>query len=536
MKRIQTFDTTLRDGSQQSGIALTLDEKLRIVSRLDEFGIDIIEGGFPASNPKDQAFFDEAAKLQLSHARLSAFTATCRKNTPAAQDGGLQDALACKAPVISIVGKAWDLQVAEVLQTTNDENLRMISESVAFLADAQREVIFDAEHYFDGFASNADYALACVVAAAQAGATCVCLCDTNGGSLPSHIVAGVKAAREALEREQLSTALGIHCHNDAGLAVANALAAVEAGVTQVQGTINGYGERVGNADLLTVIANLELKMGYTCVGEEALQNLTAVSRFVAEMCNKTVKTHHPYVGTAAFAHKGGLHGAAETRMTAAYEHTDPRKVGNTSQMLVSELAGKASLIAKVKTLGFDLEAYPDAIQPILDEIKEHEAAGYSYEVADGSLMTLVMRNTGCFRAHFALESFRVIVDDYEDKGAFAKDAMSEATIKIHVGSQRFVATGEGDGPVGALDNALRMALREFYPQLDDIELVDFKVRILDGNVGTDATTRVAITTRDQRGSWGTIGVSSNLLEASWNALVDSIEYGLTRAGVEPASE
>ena len=533
---LEILDTTLRDGAQQSGVALTLDEKLRIVSRLDEFGIDIIEGGFPASNPKDQAFFAEAAKLQLSHARLAAFVATCRKDTPAEADSGLWDAIACGAPVVVCVGKAWDLQVTEVLRTTGDENLRMISESVTYLTSAGREVVFDAEHFFDGLASNAEYALACVVAAAQAGAACVCLCDTNGGSLPSRIVAGVKAAREALDGAHLITALGIHCHNDAGLAVANALAAVEAGVSQVQGTINGYGERVGNTDLLTVIANLELKMGYTCVGAEALQNLTSVSRFVAEMCNKTVKTHHPYVGTAAFAHKGGLHGAAETRMTAAYEHEDPRKVGNTSQMVVSELAGKASLIAKVKTLGFNLEDYPDSIQHILDEIKAREAAGYSYEVADGSLMTLIMRNTGNFRAHFALESFRVIVDDYEDTGAFAKDALSEATIKIHVGSQRFVATAEGDGPVGALDNALRTALREFYPQLDGIELVDFKVRILDGNVGTDATTRVAITTRDQEGSWGTIGVSANMLEASWNALVDSIEYGLMRAGVAPVSE
>ena len=336
----------------------------------------------------------------------------------------------------------------------------------------------------------------------------------------------MRAVAQALPGQQL----GIHCHNDSGCAVANTLAAVRAGATQVQGTINGFGERVGNTDLLTVIADLELKMGRTCVGAENLLQLTGVSQFVAETCNMAVPNHHPYTGASAFAHKGGLHASAIARFPEAYEHTRPESVGNTQRMLVSELAGKASLLAKAKNLGIDLAQHPEKTQAILDDIKEREACGYSYEVADGSLALLLQWHLGAYRPHFTLESFRVIVDDHEDTGARAKDAMSEATIKIHVGDQRFVATGEGAGPVGALDNALRMAIVAFYPQVADIELVDYKVRILDENVGTDAITRVVITTRDPRGSWGTVGVSENIIEASWNALVDSIEYGLMRIG------
>ncbi|MEG0303270.1 MAG: citramalate synthase [Gordonibacter sp.] len=526
MAKILTYDGTLRDGEQSEGITLSLEDKLRIVERLDAFGIDAIEGGFPASNPKDIAFFERMRTMPLTHARLAAFGSTCKKGVAAEDDRGLADLVACGAPIVTIVGKTWDAQVTRALQTTLDENLRMIRDSVAYLKSQGLEVVFDAEHFFDGYAANADYALACVREASQAGADSIDLCETNGGALPHQVEAAVAAVVEALPGQQV----GIHCHNDSGCAVANTLAAVHAGARQVQGTVNGIGERVGNADLLTIIADLELKMGCVCVGADRLRQLTGVSQFVAETCNMALPAHQPYTGAAAFAHKGGLHASAIARFPEAYEHTCPASVGNTTRMLVSELAGKASLVAKAASLGIDLGAYPDKVQVALDDVKAREAQGYSYEVADGSLAVLLQGHLGAFRPHFTLESFRVIVDDHEDTGARAKDAMSEATIKIHVGNERFVATGEGAGPVGALDSALRMALARFYPEVADIELVDYKVRILDENVGTDAITRVVITTRDKQGSWGTIGVSENIIEASWNALVDSIEYGLIRMG------
>lgn len=526
MERISTYDSTLRDGEQSEGITLSLEDKLRIVERLDAFGVDVIEGGFPASNPKDIAFFERMRFAPLSHARLAAFGSTCKKGIAAEEDQGLADLIACGAPIVTIVGKTWDAQVTRALQTTLEENLRMIRDSVAYLKNHGLEVVFDAEHFFDGYRANAAYALDCVRAASEAGANSIDLCETNGGALPHHIEAAVATVVRSLPGQQV----GIHCHNDSGCAIANTLAAVHAGARQVQGTINGIGERVGNADLLTVIADLELKMGHICVGEERLRQLTDVSRFVAETCNIALPAHHPYTGAAAFAHKGGLHASAIARFPEAYEHTRPARVGNTTRMLVSELAGKASLLAKASSLGIDLDAYPDKVQVVLDDVKAREAQGYSYEVADGSLAVLLQGHLGSYRPHFTLESFRVIVDDHEDTGARAKDAMSEATIKIHVGAERFVATGEGAGPVGALDNALRMALARFYPEVADIELVDYKVRILDENVGTDAITRVVIATRDRQGSWGTIGVSENIIEASWNALVDSIEYGLIRMG------
>ena len=526
VNRILTYDSTLRDGEQCEGITLSLEDKLRIVERLDAFGVDFIEGGFPASNPKDIAFFQRVQEMPLKHARIAAFGSTCKKDVAAEDDRGLADLVASGAPVVTIVGKTWDEQVTRALLTTLDENLRMIRDSVAYLKAQGLTVVFDAEHFFDGYKANADYAMACVRAASEAGADSIDLCETNGGALPHEVDAVVAAVARELPGQQL----GIHCHNDSGCAVANSLAAVRAGATQVQGTVNGFGERVGNTDLLTVVADLELKMGCTCVGEERLRDLTSVAQFVAETCNLSVPSHHPYTGASAFAHKGGLHASAIARFPEAYEHTRPEAVGNTQRMLVSELAGKASLIAKAKNLGIDLAQHPDKTQEILDDIKRREAVGYSYEVADGSLALLLQWHLGAYRPHFTLESFRVIVDDHEDTGALAKDAMSEATIKIHVGDQRFVATGEGAGPVGALDNALRMAIVAFYPEVADIELVDYKVRILDENVGTDAITRVVITTRDKRGSWGTVGVSENIIEASWNALVDSIEYGLMRIG------
>ena len=527
MNRILTYDSTLRDGEQCEGITLSLEDKLRIVERLDAFGVDFIEGGFPASNPKDIAFFQRVQEMPLKHARIVAFGSTCKKDVAAEDDRGLADLVASGAPVVTIVGKTWDEQVTRALLTTLDENLRMIRDSVAYLKAQGLTVVFDAEHFFDGYKANADYAMACARAASEAGADSIDLCETNGGALPHEVEAVVAAVARELPGQQL----GIHCHNDSGCAVANTLAAVRAGATQVQGTVNGIGERVGNTDLLTVIADLELKMGAECVGSHSLTQLTGVAQYVAELCNVSMPAHHPYIGSSAFAHKGGLHASAIARFPAAYEHVSPAAVGNTSRTVVSELAGKASLLAKARSLGFDLEAAGVDVQAVLDDIKAREAAGFTYEVADGSLGLLLMRHLRLYAPAFTLESFRVIVDDREDTGALAKDALSEATVKIHVGEGRFVATGESAGPVGALDAALRMAIVASYPQVEAMELIDYKVRLLDESQGTDAITRVTITATDGVDTWGTVGVSENVIEASWNALVDSLEYGLFRARV-----
>lgn len=527
-RRILTYDCTLRDGEQCEGITLSLEDKLRIVRRLDLFGIDYIEGGFPASNPKDIAFFKAMRETPLTHAKIAAFGSTCRKGVAAADDEGLADLIACGAPVLTIVGKTWDEQVTRALQTTLEENLRMISDSVAYLKAAGRRVVFDAEHFFDGYKANADYAIACIRAAHEAGADSIDLCETNGGALPFEIEEIVNAVLAAFPDQ----AFGIHCHNDAGCAVANSLAAVRCGVTCVQGTVNGIGERVGNTDLLTVIADLELKMGDTCVGAEKLRDLTSLSQYVAELCNVSVSPHHPYTGSSAFAHKGGLHASAIARFPEAYEHARPESVGNKAHMLVSELAGKASLVQKAAMLGIDLMAEGVNVQAILDDIKEREAEGFTYEVADGSLALLLRRHLGTYKPAFTLESLRVIVDDRGSAGvsARASEAVSEATVKIHVGDRRFVATGEGVGPVGALDAALRLAISESYPEVSAMEIADYKVRLLDESQGANAITRVTITTADGRGTFGTVGVSENVIEASWNALVESVEYGLMRMG------
>ncbi len=529
--KIRTYDSTLRDGEQCEGVSLSLEDKLKVVARLDDFGIDVIEGGFPASNPKDIAFFKRMAEMDLKHAKIAAFGNTCKKGVSAERDAGLRDLLESGAPVVTIVGKTWDAQVTRALQTTLEENLRMIRDSVTHLKAAGREVVFDAEHFFDGFAANSAYALECIRVAHEAGADSIDLCETNGGWLPFQVEEVVQRVVESYPGQ----VFGIHCHNDSGCAVANTLAAVRAGVTQVQGTCNGIGERVGNTDLLTVIADVELKMGMDAVGSHKLTELTDVSHYIAEVTGVALSPHHPYTGASAFAHKGGLHASAIARFPQAYEHTSPANVGNSARMVVSELAGKASLLQKAKLLGFDLEAAGADIQAILDSIKEREAAGYTYEMADGSLALLIMRHLGIYHPAFTLESFRVIVDDREDTGALAKDAASEAVIKIHVGDERFVATGEGTGPVGALDAALRMAITESYPEVAGFELVDYNVRLPDESQGPGALTRVTITTADGFGSFGTVGVSENVIEASWNALVESIEYGLIRkskAGTE----
>ncbi len=522
--KLFTYDTTLRDGEQCEGISLSLEDKLLIARRLDEFGIDYIEGGFPASNPKDTAFFRELSEKPLAHAKLAAFGNTCKKGIAAAEDPGLANIVNSGAPVATIVGKTWDAQVEKALQTSLSENLRMISDSVTFLKGKGLEVIFDAEHYFDGYLANREYAFECIKAANEAGADCICLCETNGGMLPFQVEEIVANTCELFSGQHF----GIHCHNDSGCAVANSLAAVHSGAIQVQGTVNGLGERVGNSDLLTIIADAELKMGLDTIGAQNLTHLSDMAHYVAEIVGVSVPTHYPYVGSSAFAHKGGLHASAIARFPQAYEHISPDLVGNSSRMVVSELAGKASLIQKAATLGFDIAGEGTNTQAILDDIKNREARGYTYEAADGSFALLVMRHLGIYEPAFTLESFRVIVDDREDVGALAKDAASEATVKIHVDDSRVVSTGEGTGPVGALDNALRAAIQEIYPQVRDMELVDFKVRLPDESQGTGAITRVTITTKDKYGTYGTVGVSENVIEAAWNALVESIEYGLVR--------
>jgi 2-isopropylmalate synthase len=521
---IRLYDTTLRDGEQREGVSLTVEDKLRIAAKLDALGVAYIEGGFPVSNPKDAAFFERSDELKLQQAQLVAFGMTRKKNMAAADDEALATLATCKAPIITLVGKAWGDQVESVLETSKAENLCMVEDSVRFLTEQGKQVFFDAEHFFDGYLSDASYALAVLRAAIAGGAAAVVLCETNGGALPHQvhqITAAVKQALADWGSDQI--ALGIHAHDDSGCAVANSLEAVRAGATQVQATVNGYGERVGNANLLTVLADLELKLGLEVVGSERLSLLTPTAHFVAETFNITPDPHQPFVGQSAFAHKGGLHVSARNRTPHAYEHVDPVAVGNFAHVVVSDLAGKASLRNKARELGIELPAEGNTTARLLKTLKEREAGGYSYEVADASLALLLRARLGDPVSYFRLESFRVIAEKREDG-----QVMTEATIKIHVNGERFIATGEGNGPVNALDIALRLAIRRFYPQIDDLTLSDYKVRVIDESTGTAAVTRVLIETTDGRETWGTVGVSENIIEASWDALVDAISYGLLR--------
>jgi 2-isopropylmalate synthase len=514
---ITLYDTTLRDGTQREGMSLSVEDKLRIVSRLDDLGVHYVEGGFPGSNPKDMEFFQRVRALDLKTAVVSAFGSTRRKDATAEGDPGLAALLDSGCGAICIVGKAWDLHVTEALGATLQENLAMVSESVAYLKAAGRTVFLDAEHFFDGYAANPEYALSVCRAAAASGADAIVLCDTNGGTLPQDVERVVSELAPLVDAP-----LGVHAHNDSGCAVANTLVAVHAGCTHVQGTVNGYGERAGNADLTSIIPALALKMGEPCVTVDQLRLLAEVSHFVAETANISPNPQQPYVGASAFAHKGGLHASASDRLAGAYEHVEPSAVGNLARVGGSELAGRASLTLKAKELGIDLSAEPAVIGDVLDTVKELEHRGYSFEAADASLDILLRKKTGTYRPLFTLESFRCIMEKREDGRV-----MTEATIKLFCQGHRLVATGEGNGPVNALDKALRLAIGSFYPTLSDIELTDYKVRVLDEKKGTGAITRVLIASDDGVQSWGTVGVSENIIEASWEALVDSIEYGLT---------
>jgi 2-isopropylmalate synthase len=522
MTSVELYDATLRDGMGGAGIALTADEKLRIVRRLDELGVQLIEAGFPSSNPKEAELFALLADERLVHAEVAAFGMTRRRAAAADDDPGLRVLAECFAPVCTIVGKAWILHVEKVVRVSPDENLAMIADSVGFLHRHGKRVVFDAEHFFDGWRADPAYAVACVRAAAEAGAERVALCDTNGPSLPSQIGAAVTAVREAVP----DVALGIHCHDDAGCAVANSLSAVQAGATQVQGTMNGVGERTGNANLVSIIANLQLKLGVLVVSDGQLARLTETAHFVDELLNRAPDPSQPYVGRNAFAHKAGLHAAGVRTDASTFEHVDPAVVGNHRDLLVSELAGRGTVAEKAADAGVELD--DAAASRVVERVKELEHVGYHYEAADGSFELLLRKEAGVYEPLFRLESWRVIVEKRADG-----KVETEATVKIWVDGERYVRTAEGNGPVNALDRALREAMGHIHPRLRDVELVNFKVRILDEAKGTGAITRVLIDASDGHDQWGSIGVSENIIESSWEALVDSLEYALQPARPSP---
>ena len=526
MHELVLYDTTLRDGAAREGVSFSLEDKLKVLKRLDSFGMHYVEGGYPASNPKDQQFFDAAVELELEKARLVAFGSTRRALVSASRDKEMSALVRSGAKTVCIFGKAWDFHVETALKTSLDENLYMIEESVKYLKKKDLEVIFDAEHFFDAYKENPNYALRTLEAAAGAGVDWVVLCDTNGGVLPHEVANIVKEVRE-----KISVPLGIHAHNDSECAVANTLTAVREGATMVQGSINGYGERCGNANLCSVIPDLVLKMNIDCLSREDLAGLTEVSHFVSEVANLTPDAHQPFVGYSAFAHKGGIHASGVSEEARTYEHIRPEMVGNIQRVVVSELSGKSTISMKAKEMDIDLAESPQTLAEILSKVKELEHVGYQFEAADGSFEVLIRKAAGSYQQFFRLESFRVISEKRED-GKVA----TEATVKIHVGGSRTIATAEGNGPVNALDRALRLAIGRIFPALDDIELTDYKVRVLDEKKGTAAVTRVLIETSDGEKSWGTIGVSENIIEASWEALVDSIEFGLMHKKQEPRDQ
>jgi 2-isopropylmalate synthase len=517
LPRIEIFDTTLRDGTQSEHIAYSLADKVQIAHELDALGVDYIEGGWPGSNPKDMGFFDQARKEKWQHARITAFGSTRHAKNDVKADPNLQALVSSHAPVLIIFGKSWDFHVTEALRVTLDDNLQMIGSSVKYLAAHCDEMLYDAEHFFDGYKHNPEYAMKSLHAAADGGAKCLILCDTNGGTLPGEL----KAIVEKVKKEFGSLRIGIHPHNDSGVAVANALAAIEAGASHVQGTINGFGERCGNVDLLPVIANLQLKMGYTCLrGRQSLSKLTEVSRQVYEVGNMPPRDNQPYVGRSAFAHKGGIHVSAVARVSASYEHVEPEVVGNTRRVLISELAGRSNVVA---TMGgkFGLKDRPHDLKKVVDRVMELENRGYVFEAAEASFELLVRKSLNTHKPFFDLHGFRVITE-VDDLG----ESITEATVKIEVGGQVEHTAAEGNGPVNALDGALRKALDKFYPELKEVTLVDYKVRVCNPREATGAKVLVLITSTDHKSRWTTVGVSENVIDASWHALVDSVEYKL----------
>lgn len=514
MTRVFLYDTTLRDGSQGEGVNFSLQDKLLLTRRLDELGVDFIEGGYPLSNPKDFEYFQAVKDLPLKHTKVCAFGMTRRKNSPPETDTCLKALLDAGTPVVTIVGKTWDFQVTEILGTTLDENLRMIADSVAYCRSQGRTVFYDAEHFFDGYRHNPEYALKTLKAAEEAGAEVVILCDTNGGTMPERVAEAVTAAKQAVRCE-----IGIHPHNDCELAVANALAAVRAGATQVQGTMNGIGERCGNVDLCSVIANLSLKYGYDVLTDGSLKRLTETSRYVYELANMNFRNGQPFVGVSAFAHKGGMHTHAVAKNPTSYEHIDPATIGNERRILVSELSGQSTILSK--TTKYAVSHDKALMGKILTAVQDLEYAGYEFEAAEASFDLLVKKAAGLYTPWFERLNYRVNI---EQSGTVVP--VTEATVKLKVGNAVEHAVADGDGPVNALDGALRKALVPHYPRLAEMSLVDYKVRVVNSKEGTAARVRVVIESQDDIALWGTVGVSENVIEASWIALSDAIEYKL----------
>ena len=513
-KKTLLYDTTLRDGTQSEGISLSVNDKIKIAQRLDEFGFDYIEGGWPGSNPKDAAFFAQVKEMEFENAKISAFGSTRRKNTPPGEDVNLQALLNADTPVVALVGKSWDLHVRDILETSPQENLAMISESVAYMKSKGKEVVYDAEHFYDGYKANPEYAMETLAAAVGGGADVLVLCDTNGGTLPWEIEEITSTVGERFD-----TPLGIHAHNDGGNAVANSLAAVRVGARHIQGTINGYGERVGNANLCTIIPNLQLKMECDCVTPEKLTTLSDLSHYVDEVANQPHDHYQPFVGKKAFAHKGGIHVAAVLKNADSYQHIDPALVGNHRRTLVSELSGRGNVIDKAEEFGLNVDK--GQAREVVEQIKELESHGFTFESAEASVNLMVQRMQPDYQPPFKLIDFMVVVEHRQGRGVFA-----EATVKVQVGERILHTAAEGNGPVNALNKALRKALTDSYPRLSEIHLSDYKVRILDSESGTEAKVRVLIDTKNGHSRWSTVGADSNIIYASWRALADSMEYAL----------
>ncbi len=519
MNLIQIYDSTLRDGAQAQGISYSVEDKVKIVLQLDALGVAYIEAGNPGSNPKDLAFFQRLSQLKLQHSRVIAFGSTRKVGIRVEDDEGLRSLLSAGTPAVAIFGKSWNYQVTSILRTTLEENLSMIGDTIRYLVGQGKEVVFDAEHFFDGYKADANYAMATLATAAQAGAECLCLCDTNGGNFP-HLIAEVTS--QVVERFP-DCAIGIHCHNDCEMAVANSVVAVQAGATQVQGTINGIGERCGNANLCAIIPNLELKLGKSCLPSGSLVHLTSTARFVSEVANMPPNDKAAYVGSDAFAHKGGMHIDAVHKNPVSYEHIDPEQVGNSRRILMSEVAGRSMLLKRIRELDATLTKDSPATQAIVDRLKELEHEGYQFESAESSFELVVRKLLGMHQPFFSMREFQVIVN-----APSSSPNNSNALIKITVDGQEEIAAAEGDGPVNALDRAVRKALERFYPRLREMNLIDYKVRVLDSDKASAAKVRVLIESSDASAQWTTIGVSTNIIDASWQALVDSIEFKLLR--------
>lgn len=524
---VKIFDTTLRDGTQGEGISLSVEDKIKIARKLDELGVHYIEGGWPGSNSKDIEFFERARDMKFTNAKITAFGSTRRKDSIAAEDINLNRLVESGAQVATIFGKSWDFHVITAIQTTLEENLAMIYDSVLYLKRSGLEVIYDAEHFFDGYKNNPEYALQTIKKAQDAGADWIVLCDTNGGSLPGEVTAIVTAVKQ-----QVTTPIGIHAHNDCELGVANSLAAVQAGAGQVQGTINGYGERCGNANLSSIIPNLQLKLGYDVISQDQLKLLTSVSRYISEIANMHMPVNQPYVGNAAFAHKGGIHVSAILKDASTYEHTKPEHVGNKQRVLVSELAGQSNVLVKAQELNLDFNKDHQKTKEVIEKIKDLEHQGYQFEGADATLELLLRESFEGLEEIFTLESFKMLVEKSANHAV-----VSEAIVKVKIHGETIYTAAEGNGPVNALDNALRKALIQYYPDIKNVHLSDYKVRVLDEKDATAGKVRVLMESTDFNTTWNTLGVSSNIIEASWYALVDSLRYALIgRQRVEPANK